>query len=920
MDTTPSKIPDAKGPEKTAPPEAPTLLPGNFPSMPAADVSIDPNAPPELVSHPSYKILSKLGEGGMGTVYLAEHRTMGRRVVLKVIRPTLVGEPELMERFFAEVRATAQLDHENIVRAYTYAEVNGLHFLELEHVDGMSLSDYVKRNGPMAVRLACDLMRQTALGLHHAHRKGVLHRDIKPGNLMVTRAGQVKILDFGLARLQRKELAKDGLTRTGSFMGTPEYVAPEQAFDASRADPRADVYSLGCTLWFLLTGKPPFQGMDAVMQRIQEELPTLHELKPGLPKSLSAVAERMLTTKVEDRYQSAQEAAQALEPFTRKAPAQPAAPARESVVERRKSREPDTEPVSLVERRKRREPGTEREEPAGERARSRGRRPKSRSGHSLLLAGVAGGIVGLILLIALAAFLLWGRGGVGPSADMALNSPKPDNTDLVSPAAVQAPETFVNAAGGEMIRIPAGKFTQGTSSRVIEISSFYLGKTEVTQQQYRQIMHKNPSLYSRTGPAKLKIPPEEDPDNYPVEHVSWFEAKEFCQKLTELEGGRWEYRLPREAEWEYACKAGKSTQYPNGNSENDLMHAGWYQRDSGGRMHPVAQLQPNAWGLFDMHGGVSEWCEDWYNGEYPLKSPTNDPTGPDGGTHRVTRGGYFLAPADQCTATSREFSLPADRSDQVGFRLVAVPVLPPDFINPVDGKMLRIKGGKFTRWGSNREIEVSSFYMAATEVTQRQYRQIMSENPSRFSRMGPGKDIIPAEEDSDDYPVDNVSWTQAKEFCRKLTEREKQKGGHWEYRLPREAEWEFASRCGATTKWPIGGDGPIKNALDPYSWYKENSGARTHRVASKRPNPWGLFDMIGNVEEWCEDWYGDLSYTEPPPKDPPGPEAGSTRVIRGGCWNSVPDQATTRHRHFATPETRNDHIGFRVVAVPVSGK
>jgi serine/threonine protein kinase len=291
---------------------------------------VAPNAtgdiPPELIAHPKFRIVRQLGQGGMGTVYLAEHLKMDRRrVALKVINRELLNQPELLARFFAEVNAASKQEHANIVRAYDSDEVEGLHFLVLEYIDGMSLAEYVRRKGPLPVRLACDLIRQAAEGLAHAHNQtpAIIHRDIKPGNLMVTRTGVVKVLDFGLARLGRKDLAGDGLTKTGAYMGTPEYVAPEQAFDASRADARSDVYSLGCTLYFLLTGKPPFEGADAVMQRIEREPTPLHECKPGIPKALSAVAERMLAKKAEDRYQSAADVARALVAFTRREASKP---------------------------------------------------------------------------------------------------------------------------------------------------------------------------------------------------------------------------------------------------------------------------------------------------------------------------------------------------------------------------------------------------------------------------------------------------------------------------------------------------------------------------------------------------------------------------------------------------------------------
>jgi eukaryotic-like serine/threonine-protein kinase len=600
------------------------------PTVPG-DISTDPDVPSELLGHRNYKILRKLGEGGMGAVFLAEHLLMGRRVVLKVIRQELLAHPDVLARFFAEVKATAQLSHENIVRANSTDEVNGLHFLELEYVDGVNLSEYVWAKGPLPVRLACDLVLQAALGLHYAHQKGILHRDIKPGNLMVTREGRVKILDFGLARLGWKEPASGGLTKSGACMGTLEYLAPEQAFDASRADVRSDVYSLGCTLWFLLTGKPPFEGTDAVMQRIEGELMPLHECKSELPAALSAVAARLLASKPEDRYQSALEAAEALEPFARQG---------------------TTWAIPVVQ-------------PPDTPGRLFGEKPTAARG----LRRAAGGIfVVAFLLIALGVFVF--RGFVAGGKDRPTNSEK----EVAEP-----PATFVNAAGGKMLRIPEGNFLRGSDEkplREIGVSSFYLGATEVTQRQYREIMGSNPSYFSTKGSGKDKIPAGEDTDEYPVECVSWEEAKEFCRRLNAKDTKKpagWEYRLPTEAEWEYACRAGTKTKYHTGDSENDLKNAGWYEGNTSDKPQRVAQKKPNAFGIYDMHGNVWEWCEDWYGENYYRDSPKYDPAGPHQGATRVSRGGSCRFSAEFSRSAYRCSTMPEGRANDVGFRVALVP-------------------------------------------------------------------------------------------------------------------------------------------------------------------------------------------------------------------------------------------------------
>jgi serine/threonine protein kinase len=311
------------GSSSTPPRSSVTRVQGVAAGAAAPEPAASPgNVPPELANHPKYRIIQELGRGGMGVVYEAVQTLMDRPVAIKVLNPSILEHPDTLPRFLAEVRAAAKLDHPNIVRAYDADQVGNLHLLVMEFVEGMSLADRVRQRGPVPVPHACHYARQAALGLQHAFERGMVHRDIKPQNLMLTPRGQVKVLDFGLARLRGEAAPGTGLTQVGSFMGTPEFVAPEQATDARMADTRADLYSLGCTLYFLLTGRPPFTESTAVLQvlaHIEKEPPALHTVRPDVPTELSAVVARMLAKDPAQRYQKPAEVAQALLPFIKAA-------------------------------------------------------------------------------------------------------------------------------------------------------------------------------------------------------------------------------------------------------------------------------------------------------------------------------------------------------------------------------------------------------------------------------------------------------------------------------------------------------------------------------------------------------------------------------------------------------------------------
>ena len=484
----------------------------------------------------------------------------------------------------------------------------------------------------------------------------------------------------------------------------------------------------------------------------------------------------------------------------------------------------------------------------------------------------------------------------------------------------------------DMIRIEPGTFRMGspedelgrdyneTQHQVTLTKGYWMGQYEVTQAQYEAVMGTNPSYFNGA--------------DLPVEQVSWDDAMEFCTKLTASEkaAGRlpegYEYTLPTEAQWEYACRGGTRGALNNGKYMSDkfecdeMDEVGWYWYNSDYMTHPVGQKQPNAFRLYDAHGNVCEWCLDWY-GDYPT-GPVTDPAGPETGSHRIMRGGSYGDDACDCRSAVRSYSSPSESYDFCGFRVALTPIpVNKDMTIPLSADvsldMVWIEPGSFRmgspedelgRWDDETQHQVTltkGYWLGKYEVTQAQYETVMGTNPSNWK----GADL----------PVEQVSWYDAMNFCEKLTEQERAAGRlpeGYEYTLPTEAQWEYACRAGTRSALNSGknlSDEWECPEMDEVGWYWYNSDNKTHSVGQKQPNAWGLYDMHGNVFEWCLDWWGD--YPTSSVTDPKGASTGSYRVMRGGCLNRDADRCRSASRLDDSPDDYFIDRGFRVALTPV---
>lgn len=303
----------------------------SFQGKAVSPTATPPGFPRELLEQKQFQILRRLGAGGMGVVYLAHNLLLDRDEALKVMQTDQMESLLAPERFMAEMRAASRLNHPNIVTSYSACQWEKLLVFCMEYVPGETLASFAEEHhshkNPFPLANACYYAYQTSLGLQHAHEKGMVHRDIKPANLMLFRKGHrhiVKILDFGLAKATSEDTNKAHLTVSGQALGTPHYMAPEQIRDASRADIRADIYSLGCTLYHLLSGHPPFEGKsvyELLEKHIRDEAPPIEELRPDVPSVVGQIVRKMMAKDPNERFQTPAEVAKALNPFFHPDPA-----------------------------------------------------------------------------------------------------------------------------------------------------------------------------------------------------------------------------------------------------------------------------------------------------------------------------------------------------------------------------------------------------------------------------------------------------------------------------------------------------------------------------------------------------------------------------------------------------------------------
>lgn len=698
-----------------------------------------------------YQLLEPIGQGGMGTVYKARHVRLGRNVAVKLLMGKLAADADAVARFGREMEAVGQLEHPNIVRALNAGEVDGVPFLAMKLIDGVDLAELTSHGRSLDVADACEVVRQAAVGLQYAHSRGLIHRDIKPSNLMLAelpdsaigartspsespnpQAANVLLLDLGLAMFEDRGPQLTGgrakwtagdtqLTVAGQLMGTLDFMAPEQAEDTRAVDYRADIYSLGATLYRILTGTVPFdraryrtpaQRLTALMT---SPAPSVATLRKDLPTNLIRLVDRMLSRDPDERPTDLGEVINVLEQLAaghhlvdllqRERAARQSSPTTERGLDVGRFSEDFATTVTL---------------PSNNSARTKpvpkGRRDSHRD---IFRPWLMLGATAAALLLGIIWLTTDGVLTIEPDVDTSPPAAKSSPPMAIAPfdaatarsrqaawadyLGVRA-EMDVEIGEGESISfilIPPGEFLMGATEEEqrqtrnesttdedrsgdegplhpVQITTpFWLSRYEVTRGQFRRFVQETGyktnaerNMNTRAWSGIANFP---QTDDHPVVMVSKNDALAFCLWLNQRKESLVEFGLPREAQWEYACRAGTSTFWHCGESEATLAEHAWLKSNSDGKTHSVGQLKPNAFGLYDMHGNVAEKCADWFAADDYVRSPSSDPVGPMEGLLPVVRGGSWNHTALDCRSARRDNSNSASSyGRRAGFRLSAV--------------------------------------------------------------------------------------------------------------------------------------------------------------------------------------------------------------------------------------------------------
>ena len=635
-----------------------------------------------LLQGGKYKIVGHISSGGFGNTYEGVHTMMDTRVAIKEFFPKMFCNRDentshitvatqsnkelvdkLRKKFIEEAKAIFKMNHPNIVKVHDIFEENGTAYYVMDYIDGKSLGDIVKQRGPLPEAEAVGYIRQVADALKYVHSLNRLHLDIKPGNVMVDATGHAMLIDFGASKHYDMESGENTSTLMG--VNTKGYAPVEQSTQSfTKFSPATDIYALGATLYKMLTGITP---PDANLLMAKEE--TLAPLPSCISKSTHNAVLKAMTLIRADRPQTidvflglldSKAVYNSDDEVTMCEETEKARQAEEKcrLTEEEKLKEDESRRAAEEEARRKAE--EEQKRKAEEQKRNTAKKSSSKNAWLWIVIGVIA-VVGIIIGVN-------SNGNSSDSGNSKQSGGAIQSGDNTLSQQIFSKTYTANGVSFDMMMVKAGTFTMGATSemkdpepdekpthQVTLTNDYYIGKTEVTQALWMAVMGNNPSYFIG--------------DNLPVESVSWNDCQKFISKLNSLTGQN--FRLPTEAEWEFAARGGNNSNHYQYSGSNELGDVAWYVGNSGDTTHVVATKQPNELGIYDMSGNVWEWCSDWF-GNYSSSSLTN-PTGPNSGSYRVLRGGGWSSLARNCRSSYRHGVAPGNGSLDDGLRLVLVP-------------------------------------------------------------------------------------------------------------------------------------------------------------------------------------------------------------------------------------------------------
>ena len=635
-----------------------------------------------LLQGGKYKIVGHISSGGFGNTYEGVHTMMDTKVAIKEFFPKMFCNRDentshitvatqsnrelvdkLRKKFIEEAKAIFKMNHPNIVKVHDIFEENGTAYYVMDYIDGKSLGDIVKQRGPLPEAEAVGYIRQVADALKYVHSLNRLHLDIKPGNVMVDATGHAMLIDFGASKHYDMESGENTSTLMG--VNTKGYAPVEQSTQSfTKFSPATDIYALGATLYKLLTGITP---PDANLLMAKEE--TLAPLPSCISKSTHNAVLKAMTLIRADRPQTIDVFLGLLDSKITNSfddevtVCEETEKARQAEEKRRLAEEQklkEDESRRAAEEEARRKAEEEQKRKAEEQKRNTAKKSSSKNAWLWIVIGVIA-VVGIIIGVN-------SNGNSSDSGNSKQSGGAIQSGDNTSSQQIFSKTYTANGVSFDMMMVKAGTFTMGATSemkdpepdekpthQVTLTNDYYIGKTEVTQALWMAVMGNNPSYFIG--------------DNLPVESVSWNDCQKFISKLNSLTGQN--FRLPTEAEWEFAARGGNNSNHYQYSGSNELGDEAWDVGNSGDTTHVVATKQPNELGIYDMSGNVWEWCSDWF-GNYSSSSMTN-PTGPNSGSYRVLRGGGWSSLARNCRSSYRHGVAPGNGSLDDGLRLVLVP-------------------------------------------------------------------------------------------------------------------------------------------------------------------------------------------------------------------------------------------------------